>query len=151
MKMKTKKRLTHRDVEADADAARLRSQIGRLVSKKITPGGETYDYRPQMTFRMFCIVSVIDRAMIGTPDYMGMAFWWNHEYKFYLREATNKQRKRAHDAILAGGLPLNGVSDEHAKIVAWATNNGKVAAEKMGCLWSPYAGPRPAKRGGQKR
>lgn len=143
-----KKRLTHAmlDREQEAAAARLRKHLGRLVPKETKPGGPAYDYKPRMTFRMFCIVLQIDDAFIGTPDYMGLAYWWGQAYKHTLREATTKQRKKAHDAILAAGLPLTGESAEHAQIVAWATNNGQEAAKKMGGAWKPYAGPRPAKR-----
>lgn len=132
--------------EIEQEQARLRKYLGRLVSNGTKPGGPTHDYKPRMTFRMFCIMLQIDAAMVGTPDYMGLAYWWDHDYKHAMRAASTKQRKKAHDAILAAGLPLDGVSDEHAQIIAWATNNGQEAAKQMGGQWKPYAGPRPAKR-----
>lgn len=134
-------------LECEQSHLRLRKYLGRLVSKNTKPGGRAdCGGGAAVTFRMFCILMRIDDAMIGTPDYMGLSGWWHCEYKFDLREATPKERKKAHDAILAAGLPLGGVSDEHAQIVAWATNNGKRASERMGGKWSPYRGPRPAKR-----
>jgi hypothetical protein len=122
----------------------------RTKSKRIptTPGGPTSSYSLPLTLRAFEAVLTLDEKLVGTPDYMGVAYWWSHEYKWSLREATHKQRKRAHDAILAAGLSLDGESDEHAAIVAWATNNGQAAARNMGLGWKPYAGPRPAKREG---
>ena len=129
--------------EIEQDEARLRKYLGRLVPKTTKPGGSTYDYKPRMTFRAFCIMLRIDHALVGTPDYMGLAYWWDHEYKFDLREATPKQRKKAHDALLAAGLPLDGVSDEHARVIAWATNNGQQASKAMGGRWTPYRGPKP--------
>ena len=120
----------------------------KTKSKRIPPkpGGPTSSYSLPLTLRAYEAVLTLDERLVGTPDYMGVAYWWSHEYKWTLREATHTQRKRAHDAILAAGLPLDGESDEHAAIVAWATNNGQVAARRMGLRWTPYAGPRPAKR-----
>lgn len=132
MKTMSKKRLTHEqlDREQAADAARVRKYLGRLVSKNTKPGGPAYDYKPRLTFRMFCVLLQIDDAMIGTPDYMGLAYWWDHEYKHTLRGVTPKQRKKTHDAILAAGLPLNGVSDEHAAIIDRCTRPAKRGATK---------------------
>jgi hypothetical protein len=132
--------------EIEREQASLRRRLSRIVSKETKPGGDTYDYKPRVTFRMFCILMKIDGAMVGTPDYMGLAYWWSHEYKHTMRAATTTERKRAHDAIVAAGLPLDGESDEHESIIAWATNNGRRACESMGVRWRPYAGPRPAKR-----
>jgi len=134
-------------LEYEQKQSRLRKYLGRLVDTKTKSGGlADCGTGVALNFRMFCILLRIDDAMVGTLDYMGLAGWWSCEYKFDLREATPKERKKAHDAILAAGLPLDGVSDEHAQIVAWATNNGKRASDRMGGKWSPYRGPRPAKR-----
>ena len=132
--------------EIEQGEARLRKYLGRLVESSTKPGGSTYDYKPRMTFRAFCIIMRIDHALVGTPDYMGLAYWWDHEYKHSLRACTTKQRKKAHDALLAAGLALDGVSDEHERIIAWATNNGRQASKEMGGNWKPYRGSRPAKR-----
>jgi hypothetical protein len=99
-----------------------------------------------MTMRAFEAVLTLDEKFLGTADYMGVAYWWGYAYRHYLRAATGKERKRAHDGIVAAGLPLDGESKEHAAIVEWATNNGRRACEQMGVKWRPYTGPRPAKR-----
>lgn len=124
--------------ETEEQQARLRRYLARLTDEKPGDGSDAYDYRPRLTTRMALIMLRIDGAMVGTPDYMGLAYWWGYAYKFDLREATPKQRKRAHDAILAAGLPLRGESAEHARIVAWATNNGEMAAKAMGVAWKPW-------------
>lgn len=113
--MKTKQ--TAAMSEHDAQDARIRRYLGRLTAYKPEAGSPTYDYRPRVSMRMYSILLRIDDAMIGTPDYMGLAYWHAHEYKHTMREATPAQRKRAHDAILAAGLPLGGVSDEHQRII----------------------------------
>jgi hypothetical protein len=112
------------------------------------PGGPTSSYALPLTLRAFEAVLTLDEKLVGTPDYMGVAGWWGCEYKWSLRAATPRQRKRAHDAILAAGLPLDGESAHHAVIVAWATNNGQAAAKQAGVRWQPYRGPRPTKREG---
>jgi serine/threonine protein kinase len=45
---------------------------------------------------------------VGTPDYMGLAYWWGQAYKHALREATTKQRKKAHDACWLSPPPRSG-------------------------------------------
>jgi len=123
----------------------MRTKPKRIPPK---PGGPTSSYALPLTLRAFEAVLTLDEKLVGTPDYMGVAYWWSHEYKWTLRAATHGQRKRAHDAIMAAGLPLDGESAHHAVIVAWATNNGQVAARNAGVRWKPYRGPRPAKREG---
>lgn len=106
--------------EMEQEKARLRKYLARLTDEKPSDGKDAYDYSPRLTQRMFFILLKIDAAMVGTPDYMGLAYWWSHEYKHTLREATPKQRKKAHDAILAAGLRLDGESDGHAEIIGKA-------------------------------
>jgi len=89
------------------------------------PGGPTHTERLPVTTRAFQLIYSIDRGLVGTLDYMGLAHWWADEYKHRLRGATNKQRKKAHDAILAAGFPLDGVSVEHADIIARAASPKK--------------------------
>jgi hypothetical protein len=117
----------------------------KTKSRRIPPnsGGPASCCSLPLTLRAYEAVLTLDEKFVGTPDYMGVAGWWSYEYKWTLRESTAKQRKRAHDAILAAGLPLDGESAHHAAIVAWATNNGQSAAKKMGLRWTPYAGRRP--------
>ena len=103
------------------------------------PGGPTHVERLPVTTRAFQLVYSLDRGLVGTPDYMGLAGWWNDDYKHRLRAASTSERKKAHDRILAAGLPLDGASDEHAAIIARATNNGRRCARQMGLAWTPYA------------
>lgn len=46
----------------------------------------------------------LDKKFIGTEDYMGIAYFWGHEYKHYLRDATISQRRRIHNKALTLGL-----------------------------------------------
>jgi hypothetical protein len=90
-----------------------------------SPGGPTHIERLPVTTRAFQLIYAVDRGLVGTLDYVGLACWWADEYKHRLRGATNRQRKKAHDAILAAGLSLDGVSVEHTAIIASATRPAK--------------------------
>lgn len=59
----------------------------------------------------------LDMSFIGTANYMGVAFFWSHEYRFYLRDARPVERVRVHDAFINAGLPLAGTSMEHLLII----------------------------------
>jgi hypothetical protein len=56
-------------------------------------------------------------ATIGTDEYDGYSYFWNHTYLHLLRPATNKERKSVHDAFLDARIGLNGESDEHLAII----------------------------------
>jgi len=42
----------------------------------------------------------LDKKFIGTEDYMGVAYFWSHEYKHFLRDFTVSQRRRIHKKAL---------------------------------------------------
>ena len=92
-------------------------RYSRRADASCRPGGPTHTERLPVTSRAYTLVYALDRALVGTPDYMGLAHWWADEYKHRLRGALNSQRRRAHHALLAAGLPLDGVSAEHAEII----------------------------------
>lgn len=102
-----------------ADKSRkLRKYLARTIKERPGDfGDDTSTNGARMTFRMHVMLCRIDDAMIGTPDYMGLAFWWNYEYRHYLRPATPAERKKAHDKLILEGLPLDGMSDRHAEII----------------------------------
>lgn len=58
----------------------------------------------------------LDSSLIGTPDYMGVAYFGAYEYRD-LRALTYEHRRRVHHALLAAGLPVDGESDAHAAII----------------------------------
>lgn len=59
----------------------------------------------------------LDRQLVGTVGYLGLAYFWSHQYKHSLRAVTPRQRKRIHDAWLVAGLDLAGVSDKHQDVL----------------------------------
>ena len=71
-----------------------------------------------ITFDAFCKLDKLDRSFVGTPDYMGLAYFWGcNGVKHYLREATIYQRKQIHKKWLEQGLPLGGESEAHYKTI----------------------------------
>ena len=60
---------------------------------------------------------VLDTGRIGTPDYQGVAWFWNTKYKHALRDATPEQRVKVHAAFLAANLTPSGDSAKHTKII----------------------------------
>ena len=65
----------------------------------------------------FKVVYNLDLSWVGTDHYMGIAFFWNWEYRHFLRDTTTPKRRRVHKKLLEAGLDLSGVSDTHLKII----------------------------------
>lgn len=70
-----------------------------------------------VTTDAYAKLDALDKTLVGTPDYLGVAFFWAYEYRALLRPATPAERKRVHDKLLAAGLAVNGISDEHHAII----------------------------------
>lgn len=69
------------------------------------------------TLEAFAKIQDLDQTFVGTPHYMGIAYYWNYAYRHYLRDATGKQRKLVHDKLLAHNLDLNGETQMHTQII----------------------------------
>jgi len=48
----------------------------------------------------------LDKKLIGTKEYMGFAWFWDHEIKFYMRESTAKDKKYIHDSFILNKVPF---------------------------------------------
>jgi len=53
-------------------------------------------------------LSDLDRELVGTNDYLGLASWWcgGDDYKHALRKAKGHPRKRIHDLLIHNKIPL---------------------------------------------
>ncbi len=89
----------------------------KATASCVNSGGDRDSLRLQATNRAWFAILGLDAAFVGTADYMGMAPFWNREYKHCMRPASYRQRQRAHSAMLKAGLPVCGVSDQHLKII----------------------------------
>ena len=59
----------------------------------------------------------LDQEFVGTPNYMGVAYFWSHEYKHYLRQATVSQRRRIHNKGLKNNVSFLVPNDEAWTII----------------------------------
>lgn len=60
----------------------------------------------------------VDKSLIGTPDYMGVAYFWHHDYRHTMRETSYAVRRRVHGKMLKEGLDVSGSSPAHFAIIA---------------------------------
>lgn len=67
----------------------------------------------------------VDQELIGTPYYMGKAYFWNYEYRHTLRNTTELNLINIHDELLSKNIPLDGISDIHKQIIEKHTKNCK--------------------------
>ena len=73
-------------------------------------------------FVPFCPVALkalfdFDKSMIGTVGYRGLAYFWAHEYRFYMRDQTPYRRRLIHKHLCARGLDPSAESQEHLEII----------------------------------
>ena len=59
----------------------------------------------------------LDDTFIGTPNYMGITYFWDYEYRHYLRDASPSQRIEVHKKWLDADLGLDGVTKKHWDII----------------------------------
>ena len=45
----------------------------------------------------------LDRGFIGTPHYMGVAYFWNYEYRHTMRDASIAKSRKVHGRIIEAG------------------------------------------------
>jgi len=60
----------------------------------------------------------LDRSFLGSSDdYMGIAYFWNYEYRHWLRDVSNYRRRLVHAAFIRERLDLAGESNKHLEII----------------------------------
>jgi hypothetical protein len=75
-----------------------------------------------ISFKAFCALQELDKSFIGSPEYLGIAYFWgSNGCKYYLREASVAQRRRVHHLWVKAGLDLAGETLEHYKIIQQVT------------------------------
>ena len=93
----------------------LERELATLFSKPGTPDRELLTLN--LTNESYDRLLALDHSLVGTDDYMGLAYFWHHEYRHTLRDCTHVSRARVHDELRAAGLPLDGCSANHGKII----------------------------------
>lgn len=61
-----------------------------------------------------------DERALNTSAYLGAAYFWSHEYKHTLREATPAQRREVHAALVRAGLELADTGPYHVAAITHA-------------------------------
>lgn len=56
-----------------------------------------------ISYEAFRKVAAMDRCNVGTPDYMGVAGFWDSAFKWTLREMTPAKRRQVHRYLLENG------------------------------------------------
>jgi hypothetical protein len=70
------------------------------------------------TFEAHHYLRELDKTFVGTPNYMGIAWFWSQcGVKHYLRDASPIKRRKVHHKWLKAGLVLLDESDEHYRIL----------------------------------
>jgi hypothetical protein len=59
----------------------------------------------------------LDETLIGTKDYMGVDYFWAHEYRHLMRPMPYGVRRRVHKALIKAGLDVSGESPEHLEVI----------------------------------
>lgn len=70
-----------------------------------------------LTVDAFNAMLKLDKTFVGTGNYLGLAYFWAHEYRHYLRDCTMAKRRKVHKKWLQAGLDLEGISDNHLSII----------------------------------
>ena len=104
-----------------AAAKRIESRFRVVSPVKRIARATKCSYAIQVSTAAHGKVSALDETLIGTPDYMGFAYFWSFEFRHFLRDATTSQRCRVHDLFLASGLEIGGQTDAHWEIVKRVT------------------------------
>jgi len=60
-----------------------------------------------ITFEAYRELDKLDKGFVGTPNYLGLAYFWpGGIVKFDLREASISERRRIHARLLKEGVPV---------------------------------------------
>ena len=74
-----------------------------------------------LTFEAIGSILDLDKTFVGTENYIGVAYFWGHEYRYPMRDASIATRRSVHSKMLKAGLEVNACSPAHDEIIEWAT------------------------------
>ena len=85
-------------------------------------------------------LKVVGHEKVGTKKYDGKAWYWPHDYRHYLRDASFKQRKAVHNAWVKIGVPVKKTKDgdswlepkSNQKKKAWNIVRKVIAPKELG-------------------
>lgn len=91
--------LTISGVQVEPNAIRTLADARRVI-EEVRAG--TYE-----------LVTPSDRPL----PYRGLAYFWHEDFRHYLRDASHQQRKVIRNRFEKMGLPVDGATDAHRKVV----------------------------------
>lgn len=114
--------------EVDAKELKSENDIKKVVKELLTEDKEkpkkfkenlnNYKINPnKLSPEAFKKLSDLDESFIGTKDYMGIAWFWNYEYRHWLRDVPYNIRKKIHDLFLDANLNVHEESEKHLSIL----------------------------------
>jgi hypothetical protein len=74
-----------------------------------------------ITTKAFCDIYDLDTKYVGTKNYLGLAFFWNREYRHYMRDISSAKRKKIHNLFIQNNLDIAGNSNKHFEIIKKVT------------------------------
>ena len=85
-------------------------------------------------------LKVVGHEKVGTKKYDGKAWYWPHDYRHYLRDASFKQRKAVHNAWVKIGVPVKKTKEgdrwlepkSNQKKKAWTIVRKVIAPKELG-------------------
>jgi len=60
----------------------------------------------------------IDKENVGTPDYMGLAYFWHYDYRHSCRSISPARRRKLHELLLKAGLHPTESTPSHDRVLA---------------------------------
>lgn len=74
---------------------------------------------------IYNLISKIETYNLGTSRYMGIGWFWNYEYRHYMRDSSYEARQEIHDQLVKFDLELSGKSDKHHLIITSFSDAGE--------------------------
>lgn len=94
----------------------MKYSYDRTAGTRIAQGVSTLDVMNLSQKAKDALIK-LDEKFIGTDNYMGVAYFWNEEYKWWLRDAKAKVRRQVHTAFVKAKLKPDEYSKEHRAVV----------------------------------
>ena len=82
----------------------------------------------EISFEAYDALNNLDKTFIGTESYLGIAYFWNYEYRHYLRDCTMAKRRKIHKLFIKAGLPVDGESPLHKLVIENALHGVTLAS-----------------------
>lgn len=72
-----------------------------------------------ITFEAYSKLILLDKSFVGTPNYMGLAYFWNYEYRHYLRGMSMYRLRLVHKKGLAENVDFLEVGNRQWDIIKY--------------------------------